>query len=649
MFSSIRWRIQIWYSTVLVASLALFAVLLYVEYRRKRFVEIDSELQTAGQAIAAELRQIPGFWWNGNFPGPYGGRGPFQGGPGLPGPGGPGGPGVGSPNGPPPGQGLGSGQPHNFGPGGWPGPGPGPGPGVGPGPGPNPNHEFPPGQGKGPPPMDESSLQRFPKRPPFDFEETELEKRSNESDKAEVGAKGAGGAPGGNIQDPNGPSFEPRDHHDGKEGRRRDFQRGNDMRPGGREFGEGPPRPRPPEDVLAQLRLPNVFRTRVIGDEESEPYFVVWRPNGEKLRAEPEDCAIEIPNLISNSRVPQSFIRPDGYRREFIATLPNGARIIVGRSIRSDFGDMQIYAFQLVGLGALISIVGLTGGWWISKQIVKPIQTISKTASTISATSLSNRIETESLDEELQGLGDVLNSTFARLEREFEKQSQFTADASHELRTPLAILQSSTELALSRERSPEDYRNTLMTCQKVAQRMRDLTEGLLMLARADSHQLQLRKSRVNLVQLIQDVKSLSQPSADKVGLSIHFDEPSERVEIDADGPLIYRIVGNLVDNAIRYSSRGGSIVLQLTKSVDRVDLVVQDSGIGISAQDLPHIFERFYRADKARARESGGVGLGLAICKSLVEAHGGTIRCESQEKAGTTFTISFPFNSDEPT
>jgi signal transduction histidine kinase len=240
-------------------------------------------------------------------------------------------------------------------------------------------------------------------------------------------------------------------------------------------------------------------------------------------------------------------------------------------------------------------------------------------------------------DSELGQLASVLNSTFARLEAAFAQQKQFTADASHELRTPLAVIIAEAQTTLARERSAAKYRETVTACLDAAQQMRRLTESLLQLARFDAGQEHIQRSAIDLAEITRACSERISSLAKKGGNEIHLDLAPVKVFGSAD--LLGQLVTNLLTNAIHYNKPNGEIRVRIQSAKGDAVLTVADTGPGIAAEDLPHIFERFYRADKARSRADGRSGLGLAICKAIVEIHGGSIDVSSQLGSGTTFTV----------
>ena len=326
--------------------------------------------------------------------------------------------------------------------------------------------------------------------------------------------------------------------------------------------------------------------------------------------------------------------------REAMTLGPHETRILVGRSIGPQLAQLHWFAWQLVFTGSAVAAIGLAGGWLLSRRVLQPIAAMSTTAAAISASNLSQRINVQEVDSELGQLAEVLNAMFVRLEAAFERQASFVADASHELRTPISILLSHCELALSKPRSADDFRDTISTCLRASRRMKSLAEGLLTLARADAGKLDLQQDRVSLDRLVQESVAQLQPLADQKGISLSVD--AEPVEIVGDAGRLTQVVTNLLTNAIHYNVAAGSVSVHVSHDADAAILTVSDTGCGIPQADWPHIFERFYRVDKARSRETGGYGLGLAICKSIIETHGGTITFASQAGRGTTFIVRLP-------
>jgi heavy metal sensor kinase len=406
------------------------------------------------------------------------------------------------------------------------------------------------------------------------------------------------------------------------------FEKGPPPRDGD-VFPKGPPPPR--ERLWASLNPPPT------PPGGAEPvYFAVWRRDGSVLKAEglPPDAA---PPRNPPSR-PTAATR--GPNREMASRGPAGTVLLVGCRIGKANDELVAFVWQLAGTGVAVLALGLTGVWVIARRIFRPVDAIAAAASRISAENLSERIDTVPLDAELVGLGRVLNDAFARLEASFERQARFTADASHELRTPLSVVRSRAELALSRPRGPEEYRDALAACLAAAERMSGLVERLLILARADAGWPGMKRAPVHLDRVVAEViGQLASVAADKK-VAVERDLVPARVTGDAEA--LTRVCVNLVTNAIQYNRPAGQVRVAIRVADGQVTLSVADTGIGIPEADRPRVFERFYRADKARSRASGGTGLGLSICKATVEAHGGTITFAANPEGGSTFLISLP-------
>lgn len=334
------------------------------------------------------------------------------------------------------------------------------------------------------------------------------------------------------------------------------------------------------------------------------------------------------------------LIRTIAERREMYRFLPHGNCLLVGHLMGPEIAAMHRLGFWLGVAGAGVLLLGLAGGWWLATRAIRPIEAISAAALKIAAGDLSHRINAADADNELGRLANVLNSTFARLEAAFAHQARFTSDASHELRTPVSVILTQTQAALSRERSPGEYREALEACQRAAQRMRNLTNSLLELARLDAGQEPLKREPFDLSRVAQDCVELVRPLAAERQVQLHCELSSARCLGDAE--RIGQVVTNLLSNAIYFNRPAGEVRVLTRAENGTVLLTVSDTGQGIPPEDIPHIFERFYRVDKSRSRIQGRTGLGLAISKAIAEAHTGSLEVLSQPGVGTTFTVKLP-------
>jgi len=223
------------------------------------------------------------------------------------------------------------------------------------------------------------------------------------------------------------------------------------------------------------------------------------------------------------------------------------------------------------------------------------------------------------------------------------EQQRFIADASHELRTPLAVLRGETEVALGKTRTVEEYQESLTLIQEEAERLSRIVEDLFILARQPIQSpTALIKEPVSLTEVVKDCARAAQVLASRKGVRLKLENDSTSIALNADEELIKRMILNLLDNAVKYTPEGGEISLALEKHNGSAEIVVRDTGIGLSQTDQQRVFDRFYRVDKARSRALGGAGLGLSIARSIVEAHGGNITVDSTPRHGSTFTVSLP-------
>ena len=305
--------------------------------------------------------------------------------------------------------------------------------------------------------------------------------------------------------------------------------------------------------------------------------------------------------------------------------------------------DAFLAQFRLLLLGAapLLALIASFGGYWLSRRALAPVDDLTRAARRISLDNLSRRLEVRRTADELERLGDTWNEMIGRLDSAVQRMRQFTADASHELRTPISIIRTTAELALRRERSPADYRQALENIHREAQWMTQLAEDLLLLARADSGTLTLRGEPVDIDELARDVarRNRSHGGSARHRLAIATRRGRRYVSQVIAGPCIACLTV-LLDNALQHTPPQGTVAIETSAGTGGVTIVVRNSGTGSGAEDLPHIFERFYRGDPARTRQNGA-GLGLAIARSIAQAHDAEIVVESVEGKGAVFSVKF--------
>ena len=458
-------------------------------------------------------------------------------------------------------------------------------------------------------------------------------------------------------------------------GRRPDWS-SVDRGPGGKQAPEGPPQEHPsgpppneprgpgrgePFDFLRVMQEAIESAGSLDPDQTNAFYYALWKDGTLLARSAnaPNDLlmpehAVLSQNLESGIGAPagkprsshpglsmRSNTRMRGGSRELFRCFPHGECLLAGHFMAPEWAAMQRLALWLFAAGTGVLAIGLAGGWWLATRAIRPIDEISTTAQKISAGDLSLRINASDAESELGRLAGVLNSTFARLEAAFAHQVRFTSDASHELRTPISVMLTQTQSALSRERTAAEYRETLEACQRAAQRMRRLAESLLELARLDAGQT-MRHEPFDLARVARDCIDLIRPLAADRGIEIRQD--LKPAECAGDAERIGQIVTNLLSNAVHFNRERGEVRVSVCSEDSSILLTVSDTGEGIPKEDLPHIFERFYRVDKSRSRIQGRTGLGLAICKAIAEAHGGIIGVESRPGEGSSFTLRLPLN-----
>ena len=316
------------------------------------------------------------------------------------------------------------------------------------------------------------------------------------------------------------------------------------------------------------------------------------------------------------------------------------AYVQVAQSLESTRDTIQrLLTTLLVSVPLLVLVAGLSG-YFLAARALAPIDEITRTARHISAQDLSARLNMPVLDDEVGRLAETLDDMLARLDDSFQRERQFTNDASHELRTPLSAMQAILGVTRERRRAPEEYEQALDDLTEETDRLRTLVENLMRLARGEKRSDNLHEV-INLSTLIKDVTDSMRPLAEIKKLTLTCDIP-ENLTMLGDSDELIRLFVNLLDNAIKYTEHG-RINVTVQKHEKEITVHIADTGIGISPEHLPHIFDRFYRVDQARARS--GAGLGLAIALEIVRAYGETIEVHSTVGKGTTFTVHFPIKS----
>ena len=296
----------------------------------------------------------------------------------------------------------------------------------------------------------------------------------------------------------------------------------------------------------------------------------------------------------------------------------------------------------LLALIPLMALAASVGGNWVSRRALAPVDGIIRNARSITLQNISGRLPVPQTKDELQRLAETLNEMIDRLELAFRRVTRFTADASHELRAPVAFIRATAEIALLESRPPKRYRSALGDVLVEAKRMTKLIEDLLTLARADAGSSHLAMLPTDLSEPLRDAcqQGIVLAQAKQIQFSRRIQEGPAAALGDADA--LRRLFLALIDNAVKYTPAKGNVEVEMTRGGGRIEVIVRDSGIGIAPEDVDQIFERFYRADKARQRDSGGTGLGLAIARWIATVHSAEIEVESTLNLGSTFRVRFP-------
>jgi heavy metal sensor kinase len=397
----------------------------------------------------------------------------------------------------------------------------------------------------------------------------------------------------------------------------------------------------------------DIMLERFFGVRTAGSYIQVLDPHGGIIAksSNMEGFNINVPQLTYHAAIggatTYEVVEKVGKYPMRVVTKPilHGGKLVaivqVGSSLEGMDEIFHSLAYILIpGIIASVVVAGAVG-WFLARKALKPVIEMTDTARKITAENLGERIRADVPQDELGRLAATMNEMIERLEKSFKQIRQFTGDASHELKTPLTILKGEIEMALRSKDDVKYMKEVLTSSLEEIDRMSYIVKSLLDLAKMDVEKGALASAQVRLDKVLADRHEHFKRLAFDSGIQLDILE-NRQVTVLGDQVRLSQLIYNLIDNAIKYTPRGGKVELRLGEEGQTAFFRVKDTGVGISAEDLPFIFDRFYRVDKARTREVGGAGLGLSICKEIAEAHGGTLEVKSVPGEGSIFTASLP-------
>jgi two-component system, OmpR family, heavy metal sensor histidine kinase CusS len=403
------------------------------------------------------------------------------------------------------------------------------------------------------------------------------------------------------------------------------------------------------EQLVGDERLPREPMQRLrhwIGEleEDQNAFTVIYDANGRPLLHSDRLAEADVPPAPAASEAPRfgSMKLHKGGRQRFLTyrvALPDGTFTVLHLTPLAEV-DRELRGVLIVLLAAVpVALVFCGGlGYLMARKALRPMDHLHRLTEQITADRLDRRLPFADVNDELGRLARTINAMIGRLQRSFEEIRRFTADASHELRTPLAALRAEAEIALGKPLSEGEHQELLGSILEECDRLGRLTDQLLALSREDARAAPPIREAVDLAALVDGVTETMRPLAEAKGLRLVRGGKGP-LNVTGDEARLREVFYNLLDNAIKYTPEGGSVEVEVGQKDGRAVVIVRDTGIGIPAEHLPRVFDRFYRVDKARSRAEGGTGLGLSIARSIVSAHGGRIELDSTPGQGTTCTV----------
>jgi heavy metal sensor kinase len=343
---------------------------------------------------------------------------------------------------------------------------------------------------------------------------------------------------------------------------------------------------------------------------------------------------------FQDRRVEQHWLR---FYSQRVVVNGRAYTVQVASLMNETYEALERFRLILLLTAPLLLVLASVGGYWLSRRALAPVDGISRAAQRISIENLDERLTVQQTGDQLQRLSETLNAMLSRLAMSFLQMKQFTADASHELRAPVALIRTTAEVAVQkRDRSAAEYLQALDEILEESERTSQVVDSLMLLARADSGKEAVELSTADMCAIVRGASEQGEKLSRMHGLQFSTSVPQEPISIKADADALRRALLILIDNAAKYTPPGGRVEVSLESRDGFARASVTDTGFGIVKEDASHVFDRFWRADKARSRDHGGAGLGLSIAKWIVETHHGTIGVESQPGKGSTFWVRVP-------
>jgi signal transduction histidine kinase len=316
--------------------------------------------------------------------------------------------------------------------------------------------------------------------------------------------------------------------------------------------------------------------------------------------------------------------------------------IQIGTSVKPTIYILQNRLFTiLMSVPIILIIIGIVSRFFVVRML-KPVEAITETAKRISHEDLSAEVKTEHPDYEMKHLVAAFNDMIFRLDKSFKHIAEFSSHVAHELKTPLAIIRGESELALRKERSPEEYKNAIKINLEETERMVKTVDDILLLAKLDYRPEIFQFEKLNMISFLKEIYEQSKILASSKNISVSIDMPDDEININADKVHLRRLFFNIIHNAIKFNSKDGKVDITVKSDAENVIVSVSDTGVGIAELDMPKVFNKFFHINKSEENIEPGNGLGLSIAMSVAKAHHGNIKVKSQFNKGSTFTVTLP-------